>query len=163
MGEGGVTGKPVAPRTFKQGQRKLKSRRHPACDSAAQEKLHYSRITHDSRKRKCCSQSSGLQPHVAQDKAQDAIDPSLLTLILRNLGTRSLEQISVLNSRRTCRFTRATTQTAIDVRLKRQRIRLQSSFLHGAHEVDATAWAIILIRGRNVEWTRFETMTTMNI
>src|SRR2546423_3626581 len=163
MGEG-VDAAPgsVSTRSFEQCQRKLKSRRHPVRDSAAQEKLHYSRITHDSRQRKCCSQSYGLQPHVAQDKAQDAIDPSLLTLILCNLGTRSLEQMSVLNSRRTCRFTGATTETAIDVGLKRRRIRLQPPFLHRAHQVDATARTVIFIRGRHVGWTRFETQPAVN-
>src|SRR2546429_5973487 len=162
MGEGGVTAKPVPTRTFEQCQRKLKSRRHPARNSAAQEKLHYSRITHDSRQSKCCSQSSGLQPYVPQDKAQDAIDPSLLTLILRNLGPRSLEQISILNSRGTCRFAGATAETAIDVRLKRQRIRLQPPFFYRAHQVDATARTVILIRGCNVGWTRFKAQPAMN-
>src|SRR5439155_3755591 len=90
------------------------------------------------------------------------IDPSLLTLILRNLGTRSLEQMSILNARRTCRFTGATAETAIDVRLKRQRIRLQPPFLHRAHKVDAAARAIILVGGRDVRWTRFKAQPAVN-
>jgi len=67
-----------------------------------------------------------------------------------------LEQLTVLNTRRTHLFARATAKTPIDVRAKRRRRVFKSSFRHGAHEIEPSAWSIILVAGDYVGGTRLE-------
>ena len=70
--------------------------------------------------------------------------------------------MSVFDSRGTRGFTRATSQTAIDVGAKRIRRVRQAALLDRAHQVDATARTVILVGCHNVRWTGFQAEAAMN-
>ena len=70
--------------------------------------------------------------------------------------------MSIFNSRGTRRLSGAATETAIDMVFKSKRRDRQSLFLHGAHEIDAAARAVVLIARYHVSRTSFQTEPAMN-
>ena len=70
--------------------------------------------------------------------------------------------MSILNARGAGRLARTTPETAVNVRFKRHRIKREALFLHGAHQVDATARTVVLIAGDDVSRTGLETKAAVN-
>ena len=68
----------------------------------------------------------------------------------------------VLNACRTGRFARTTPETSVDVCFKSERIDREALFLHGTHQVNATARTVVLIAGDDVSRTGLETKTAVN-
>src|SRR5437868_859120 len=79
-----------------------------------------------------------------------------------DLATRRFQKLSILDARRTRSFARATTETTIDVLFKRWRIPLETTFMNGAHQIDAATRTVILVAGGDIGWTRFKTQPAMN-
>src|SRR5258707_5432449 len=75
---------------------------------------------------------------------------------------RRFQQLPVLHAGGTRRFARAATQTTIDMGFKRRRLNRQTLFLDRAHQVKASARAVVLVAGGYVSWTGFQTKTAMN-
>jgi len=69
--------------------------------------------------------------------------------------------VAVLNTCGTDGLARATAQTTINVESERRRVLRQFTFLDGAHQVDSSPRAIVLVTGENVRRTRFEAKAAM--
>lgn len=81
---------------------------------------------------------------------------------MQQLLATGFKQLPVLHTGGTRLFTRAATQTTIDMFAERLRRIFQPSFSDGAHQVEASAWSIVLISGGHVCRTRFEAQPAMN-
>ena len=99
---------------------------------------------------------------MTQDKIQYSVNAGRLSRALHDLGARGFQQLAIFNAGRTRGFTRAATQAAINMSFKRERSDRKPSFFHRAHQVDAPAGTVILVAGRYVSGTRFQTEAAMN-
>lgn len=95
-------------------------------------------------------------------KVQQPVHAGWLGLAAGNFRARGFQQMAVFNSRRTCRFTRATAETTIDVRLEGKRISGEPLLLHGAHQVDASTRTVVFISRDDVRRTGFEAKATVH-
>ena len=79
-----------------------------------------------------------------------------------DVGPRRLQQLPVFHASGTRRFARATTETAIDMRLERRRLNRQTRFFDCAHQVEAAARAVVLVAGGYVSRTGLQTKPAVN-
>lgn len=75
---------------------------------------------------------------------------------------RRFEQESIADACRTSRFARSAAEAEIDMPGKSLRIRRQSPFSDGAHEIDPSARTVILIAELQICRAGGETQTAMN-
>ena len=97
-----------------------------------------------------------------QCKPQQFIGPVLLRLRLQQLLAARLEQLAVVNACGTRLFTRAATETPIDMPGERRRRILEPPLRDRAHEINPPARRIILIPRHDIRRTRLQTQPTMN-
>ena len=98
---------------------------------------------------------------MTQNESQQTINTGWLLRCPCDLRARRFEQVSVFNSGGTRGFTRATSETPIDVCAKGVRRVWQAPFLNRSHEVDTTARTVILVRCHNVRRARFQAEAAM--
>jgi ribonuclease P protein component len=72
------------------------------------------------------------------------------------------QQLSVLNTGGADRLASSAAKAAINMEFERRRIRREFVFLNRTHQVDSSAWAIVLVAGENIGGTGFQTETAMN-
>lgn len=97
-----------------------------------------------------------------QHKPQQFVNRISLRLRVQQLLTTRLQQLPILNTRRTCLLARPATQTTIYMRGKRRGRILQPSLGHRSHQIDPPAWSIILVPRDHVRRTRFQAQPAMN-
>ena len=97
-----------------------------------------------------------------QNKIQQPVSSRRFGLAMGDFRPRRFQQLSILNSGRTRRFAGAAAEAAIDVFFERRRVDRKALLFHGPHQIDAPAWAVILVAGGDVSWTSFKTKTAMN-
>ena len=103
-----------------------------------------------------------MQPNAAEHQTKQTITQILPWSCLKQFRAAGLQQLPILNSSRTNRLACAATQAAIDVGSEGSRIAGEFSFLNRAHEVDASARAVVFIAGKRVSRTSFETEAAMH-
>lgn len=81
---------------------------------------------------------------------------------MRQFFTTVLKQLPVLNPGRTDLFTRAATETPIDVRTKGLGCIFQPPLSDRPHQVKPPTWSIILVASDYIGRTRLKTQPTMN-
>ena len=99
---------------------------------------------------------------MTQYEFQQTVNTGWLLCGRRDFRARRFQQMSVFNSGGTRGFARPTAKATIDVRAKRIRRVRQAALLDRAHEIDATARTVILVRRHNVRGTGFQTEAAMN-
>ena len=72
------------------------------------------------------------------------------------------QKLSIFNTGRTNLLTRTTTETAIDVLTKRLGSICYPAFGNRAHQVEPSAWAIVLVAGYYVSRTRLQAEPAMD-
>ena len=99
---------------------------------------------------------------MAQDQVHEFVGQTSLRSGLKQLGPSALQQLSILNSGGTHLLAGATAKAAIDVPFKGNGIALELALFEGAHQIDASAWAVVLVTRQDVGGTSFEAKTTVN-
>ena len=76
--------------------------------------------------------------------------------------SRCFEKLAVRNTRRTCRFTRAASKTAIDVRVNSLVVHSEISLEQRSHEEDSSARTVVLVLESLIRRTRLETKAAVH-
>jgi hypothetical protein len=103
-----------------------------------------------------------MQPDVFQRETQKSITETTLLTGGEEFAAGGFKQLAVLNARRAHLLASATTQTAIDVALKRSRVAPEPALADRAHQIEPAARSIVFVTGDYVSWARFETQPAMN-
>src|SRR5262245_3095244 len=92
-------------------------------------------------------QSFRLRENVTEPESKHLLlqSSALFRLMLEYCFARRFEQESIADACRTSRFARSAAETEIDMPGKSLRIRRQSPFSDGAHEIDPSARTVVLI------------------
>ena len=80
----------------------------------------------------------------------------------KQLSATGFQQLPVLNTSGTYRLASPAAQAPIDMDFERRRICWEFVFLDRPHQVNPSAWAIILIASEDIGGTSFEAETAMH-
>ena len=83
------------------------------------------------------------------------------SFLFEQIFARGFEQEAVIHARRTSRFAGAATQTQINVLLIRRRTGFEAAFGDGAHQVNASARAVVFVAQLLIGRTRRQTQAAM--
>jgi hypothetical protein len=149
---------------LQQREGEFESRRDETRQLCAEQKAYDARIAQHARERKRRAQTRRMQPHVTKHEMKQAIGKAAPSraLLRRDVCARGFQKLPVLDARRTRALARAATKAAIDVSCKRSGRRAQALLLDGAHQVDTTARAVVLVARVHVGRARFEAQAAVN-
>jgi hypothetical protein len=138
--------------------------RDEAGKPCAEQQADDARIAQHARERERKAQTRRVQPDVSKRELKQAICKTVSprALLRRDVGARGFQKLPVLNARRARALARAATEAAVDVSCKRRRRHAQALLFDGAHQVDATARAVVLVARMHVGRARFEAQAAMN-
>jgi hypothetical protein len=99
---------------------------------------------------------------MSQYYSQQAVAETALYFRSKQFRTTRFQQLAVFNARWADGLARSTAKATIDVDSECRRLRREFALLDGAHQVDSSAGAIILVPCENVRRTSFEAQPAMH-
>jgi hypothetical protein len=81
---------------------------------------------------------------------------------LKQLRTTGFQQLSILNPGRADGLASPAAQASINMKFEGRRICGEFVFLNRAHQVDSSAWAVVLVASEDIGRTRFEAQTAVH-
>jgi hypothetical protein len=107
--------------------------REQLCDSSFEKHSRETRIPKHSRHPESNFQTRGMQPHVVEQQAQQAITEAPRLSRSKQFTSRGFQQLSIFDTCRAHLLAGTATETSIDVAFEGRRVARQPAFADSAH------------------------------